>query len=85
MLSPEEIERRRRDMRRIVRVLAPVATFFFCFRCFSIFCCLSNKGPTMYLRHWHWTPNPYIPVGAGVLLTWVLTQAIVTVRDRIGR
>jgi hypothetical protein len=39
----------------------------------------------MYLRHWHWTPNPYIPVGAGVLLTWVLTQAIVTVRDRIGR
>jgi hypothetical protein len=21
--------------------------------------------------HWHWTPNPYIPAGAGVLLAWL--------------
>jgi hypothetical protein len=38
---------------------------------------------------WHWTPNPYIPAGGGLLLafvlTWLLTTAIVSVRDRIGR
>jgi hypothetical protein len=22
---------------------------------------------------WHWTANPYIPAGAGLLLAWVLT------------
>ena len=83
MLSPEEIERRRRDMRRIVWVLAPVATFFFLLSLLQHF--LLSQQPTMYLLHWHWTPNPYIPAGAGVLLTWVLTQAIVIVRDRTGR
>jgi len=35
--------------------------------------------------HWHWTDNGYIPAGAGVLLAWLVTTAIVTVRDRIGR
>jgi hypothetical protein len=37
---------------------------------------------------WHWTANPYIPAGAGLLLAWVLTwlvKAIVEWRDRRGR
>lgn len=38
---------------------------------------------------WHWTPNPYIPAAGGLLLafvlTWLVTQALVTLADRQGR
>jgi hypothetical protein len=35
--------------------------------------------------YWHWTPNPYIPAGAGLLLAWVLTWPVTRLRNRIGR
>jgi len=35
--------------------------------------------------HWAWTPNGYLPAGIGVLLAWIVTVAIVSVRDRMGR
>jgi hypothetical protein len=35
--------------------------------------------------HWQWTPNPYIPAGAGLLLAWVLTWLMTRLRNRIGR
>ena len=38
---------------------------------------------------WQWTPHPYIPASAGLflafVLTWLVTQAIVTLRDHLGR
>jgi len=30
--------------------------------------------------HWRWTPNPYLPAFAGLLLAWLVTLAIVTVQ-----
>jgi hypothetical protein len=44
--------------------------------------------PLLALRtniHWAWTPNGYLPAGIGVLLAWIVTVAIVSVRDRMGR
>jgi hypothetical protein len=35
--------------------------------------------------YWHWTPNPYVPAGAGLLLAWVLTWLVTRLRNRIGR
>jgi hypothetical protein len=35
--------------------------------------------------HWQWTPNGYLPAGIGVLLAWIVTWLVVSVRDRMSR
>jgi hypothetical protein len=30
--------------------------------------------------HWHWTPNPYIPAAAGILLARFVTEIITAIR-----